>query len=111
MQRTKSAAGTAQRCKLMPRARADAGLEGSADVAKRLKAWLAMHKEDAKARVHRVSFAVSLLAIVHESCADAGARSDVRSAKVLCSATLHVGGGKLRIFAVHCLAALSNASL
>ena len=86
-------------------------MEGSADAAKRLKAWLAMRKEDAKARVHRVSFAVSLLAIVHESCADAGARSDVRSDRALCSATLHVGGGKLRIRAVHWLAALSNASL
>ena len=76
----------------MARARADAGLEGSADAAKRLKAWLAMRKKAAKARMHRVSLAVSLLAIVHESCADVGARSDVRSAKVLCSATLHVVG-------------------
>ena len=84
-------------------------MEGSADAAKRLKAWLAMRKEDAKARIHRVSFAVSLLAIAYESCADAGARSDVRSAKVLCSATLHAGGGKLRIRVVRCLAVLSNA--
>ena len=95
----------------MVRARADAGLEGSADAATRLQAWLAMRKADTKARIHRVSFAVSLLAIVHESCADAGARSDIRSAKALCNATLHVGGGKLRIRAVHWLAALSNASL
>ena len=95
----------------MARVRADAGLEGSADAAKRLRIWLAIRKEDAKARIHRVSFAVSLLAIAYESCADAGARSDVRSAKALCSATLHVGCGKLRIRAVHCLAALSNASL
>ena len=95
----------------MAEARADAGLEGSAGATRRLKAWLAIRKEDAKARIHRVSFAVSLLAIAYESCADAGARSDVRSAKVLCSATLHAGGGKLRIRAVHWLAALSNASL
>ena len=70
-----------------------------------------MRKEAAKARIHRDSFAVSLLAIAYESCADAGARSDVRSTKVLCSATLHVGCGKLRIRAVHWLAALSNAPL
>ena len=89
--------------------RANAGLEGSADAAKRLEAWLAIPKEDTRARIHRVSLTFSLLAIAHESCADAGARWQVRFARAFFNATLVVRGQKSS--AVEFAVALSNASL
>ena len=93
----------------MAGARANAGLEGSAGAARRLKAWLAIRKEDAKARIPRLSSTMSLFSVAYKSCVDAGARADVRLARAFFNATLVVRGQQSS--AVQFAVALSNASL